>query len=168
VTPRPDYADQLRAADLRVTRPRLAVLEAVHAHAHADTETIFGRGARRAARRVAASGLRRARRPDRRRSGSADPAVPARSRATSRGSETIITMWSAGPAASSPTSTARPATPPASRRPTAMVLLTAFAARRGRGHLLGLCPRLLGITSFAITSVITARFTHSRKEGRRV
>jgi hypothetical protein len=29
-------------------------------------------------------------------------------------------------------------------------------------------PRLLGITSFAITSVITARFTHSRKEGRRV
>jgi Fur family transcriptional regulator, stress-responsive regulator len=29
-------------ADLRVTRPRLAVLEAVHAHPHADTETIFG------------------------------------------------------------------------------------------------------------------------------
>ncbi len=28
-------------ADLRVTRPRLAVLEAVHAHPHADTETIF-------------------------------------------------------------------------------------------------------------------------------
>ena len=38
----PDYADQLRAADFRVTRPRLAVLEAVHAHPHADTETIFG------------------------------------------------------------------------------------------------------------------------------
>ncbi len=29
-------------ADLRVTRPRLAVLEAVRAHPHADTETIFG------------------------------------------------------------------------------------------------------------------------------
>lgn len=29
-------------ADLRVTRPRIAVLEAVHAHPHADTETIFG------------------------------------------------------------------------------------------------------------------------------
>ncbi len=29
-------------ADLRVTRPRIAVLEAVQAHAHADTETIFG------------------------------------------------------------------------------------------------------------------------------
>jgi Fur family ferric uptake transcriptional regulator len=37
-----DHADQLRMADLRVTRPRLAVLEAVHAHPHADTETIFG------------------------------------------------------------------------------------------------------------------------------
>ncbi|ORW87555.1 Fur family transcriptional regulator [Mycobacterium sp. IEC1808] len=28
-------------ADLRVTRPRVAVLEAVHAHPHADTDTIF-------------------------------------------------------------------------------------------------------------------------------
>ncbi len=37
-----DFADQLRAAELRVTRPRVAVLEAVHAHPHADTETIFG------------------------------------------------------------------------------------------------------------------------------
>jgi Fur family transcriptional regulator, stress-responsive regulator len=42
VNPESDYADQLRAADLRVTRPRLAVLEAVHSHPHADTETIFG------------------------------------------------------------------------------------------------------------------------------
>ena len=38
----PDYAEQLRGADLRVTRPRLAVLEAVDAHPHADTDTIFG------------------------------------------------------------------------------------------------------------------------------
>ncbi|MGH3558435.1 MAG: Fur family transcriptional regulator [Mycobacterium sp.] len=37
-----DYAEQLRTADLRVTRPRVAVLEAVHEHPHADTETIFG------------------------------------------------------------------------------------------------------------------------------
>jgi Fur family ferric uptake transcriptional regulator len=36
-----DYAEQLRTADLRVTRPRLAVLEAVYAQPHADTETIF-------------------------------------------------------------------------------------------------------------------------------
>ena len=38
-----DYAERLRLADLRVTRPRIAVLEAVHAHPHADTETIFPR-----------------------------------------------------------------------------------------------------------------------------
>jgi Fe2+ or Zn2+ uptake regulation protein len=34
-------ADRLRMADLRVTRPRLAVLEVVHANPHADTDTIF-------------------------------------------------------------------------------------------------------------------------------
>ncbi|MGN9777163.1 Fur family transcriptional regulator [Micromonospora sp. H33] len=32
----------LRGAALRVTRPRLAVLTAVHAHPHADTVSIFG------------------------------------------------------------------------------------------------------------------------------
>ncbi|SBS70679.1 Transcriptional regulator FurA [uncultured Mycobacterium sp.] len=37
-----DLADQLRTAQLRVTRPRIAVLEAVHSHPHADTDTIFG------------------------------------------------------------------------------------------------------------------------------
>ena len=37
----PEFADQLRAAELRVTRPRLAVLAAVEAHPHADTDTIF-------------------------------------------------------------------------------------------------------------------------------
>ncbi|WP_169926075.1 Fur family transcriptional regulator [Mycobacterium arosiense] len=36
-----DYANRLRMADLRVTRPRVAVLEAVAANPHADTETIF-------------------------------------------------------------------------------------------------------------------------------
>jgi Fe2+ or Zn2+ uptake regulation protein len=36
-----DYSAQLRLADLRVTRPRVAVLDAVHAHPHADTETIL-------------------------------------------------------------------------------------------------------------------------------
>ena len=34
-------AEQLRTSDLRVTRPRLSVLEAVHANPHADTEAIF-------------------------------------------------------------------------------------------------------------------------------
>ncbi|NTY60427.1 transcriptional repressor [Mycolicibacterium sphagni] len=37
-----DLADQLRTARLRVTRPRVAVLEAVYSHPHADTDTIFG------------------------------------------------------------------------------------------------------------------------------
>jgi Fe2+ or Zn2+ uptake regulation protein len=32
----------LRGASLRVTRPRVAVLGAVHAHPHADTNTIIG------------------------------------------------------------------------------------------------------------------------------
>jgi Fur family transcriptional regulator, stress-responsive regulator len=32
----------LRAAELRVTRPRLAVLAAVHEHPHSDTDSIIG------------------------------------------------------------------------------------------------------------------------------
>jgi Fur family ferric uptake transcriptional regulator len=39
-TSRPE--ESLRAASLRVTRPRVAVLEAVDAHPHADTESIIG------------------------------------------------------------------------------------------------------------------------------
>lgn len=35
------YAPRLRMAGLRVTRPRVAVLEAVRVHPHADTDTIF-------------------------------------------------------------------------------------------------------------------------------
>ena len=38
----PDFADRLRSAELRVTRPRVAVLEAVEAHPHADTDSVFG------------------------------------------------------------------------------------------------------------------------------
>lgn len=37
-----DFEQMLRSAGLRVTRPRLAVLGAVHEHAHADTEQIIG------------------------------------------------------------------------------------------------------------------------------
>jgi Fe2+ or Zn2+ uptake regulation protein len=37
-----DYERMLRGAALRVTRPRVAVLTAVHAHPHADTDTILG------------------------------------------------------------------------------------------------------------------------------
>jgi Fur family transcriptional regulator, stress-responsive regulator len=37
-----DLEQILRAASLRVTRPRVAVLGAVHAHPHADTTSIVG------------------------------------------------------------------------------------------------------------------------------
>jgi Fur family transcriptional regulator, stress-responsive regulator len=37
-----DFQQMLRKAALRVTRPRLAVLAAVHAHPHADTDSIIG------------------------------------------------------------------------------------------------------------------------------
>ncbi|MGV0810328.1 Fur family transcriptional regulator [Mycolicibacterium boenickei] len=36
-----DFQQMLRGADMRVTRPRVAVLHAVHAHPHADTDTII-------------------------------------------------------------------------------------------------------------------------------
>lgn len=35
------FESTLRGAGLRVTRPRIAVLDAVHRHAHADTETLI-------------------------------------------------------------------------------------------------------------------------------
>ncbi|MCX6399703.1 MAG: Fur family transcriptional regulator [Propionibacteriales bacterium] len=40
VTP-PDFSQQLRDVALRVTQPRVAVLQAVHAHPHADTESVI-------------------------------------------------------------------------------------------------------------------------------
>ncbi|MGO4255741.1 Fur family transcriptional regulator [Marmoricola sp. RAF53] len=36
-----DFPLLLRSADLRVTRPRLAVLDAVHAHPHASTDALI-------------------------------------------------------------------------------------------------------------------------------
>ena len=40
--PTTDVELLLRGADLRVTRPRVAVLTAVHDHPHADTDTLIG------------------------------------------------------------------------------------------------------------------------------
>ena len=37
----PELESTLRGASLRVTRPRLAVLAAVHAHPHADTDSLI-------------------------------------------------------------------------------------------------------------------------------
>ena len=42
MTTRDDAEQALRAASLRVTRPRVAVLLAAHEHPHADTETLTG------------------------------------------------------------------------------------------------------------------------------
>jgi Fur family ferric uptake transcriptional regulator len=42
VTAISDLELMLRGADLRVTRPRVAVLSAVHDHPHADTESLIG------------------------------------------------------------------------------------------------------------------------------
>ncbi|MDO3401251.1 Fur family transcriptional regulator [Mycolicibacterium neoaurum] len=36
-----DFQQMLRGASLRVTRPRIAVLGAVHRHPHADTDTVI-------------------------------------------------------------------------------------------------------------------------------
>jgi Fur family transcriptional regulator, stress-responsive regulator len=41
VVAEPDLQQLLRGAALRVTRPRVAVLDAVHAHPHADTDSIL-------------------------------------------------------------------------------------------------------------------------------
>lgn len=38
----PEVEQLLRGASLRVTRPRVAVLSAVHEHPHADTDTLIG------------------------------------------------------------------------------------------------------------------------------
>ena len=41
MTPRSEVESALRTARLRVTGPRVAVLRAVHAHPHADTDTLI-------------------------------------------------------------------------------------------------------------------------------
>ncbi|MEZ0578069.1 Fur family transcriptional regulator [Nocardioides sp. MH1] len=41
MTPAPDFEQLLRGAELRVTRPRVAVLAAVHAQPHADTDALI-------------------------------------------------------------------------------------------------------------------------------
>ena len=40
--PTSEFESRLRGAELRVTRPRVAVLTAVHDHPHADTDSIIG------------------------------------------------------------------------------------------------------------------------------
>ena len=42
MSPTAEFEASLREAQLRVTRPRVAVLSAVRAHPHADTDTLIG------------------------------------------------------------------------------------------------------------------------------
>ena len=111
VTPTSDFEQLLRGAGLRVTRPRVAVLGAVHEHAARRHGVDPRRRTPRSPGRVAPGRLRLPAHADGRRSRAPHPAVRARSRATSRGSTTTTTTWCAAPAAPSPTSTAPSATP---------------------------------------------------------
>ena len=60
----PEFERMLRGASLRVTRPRVAVLNAVHEHPHADTDSIIG-AVRGISVRCPTGRLRRAARLDR-------------------------------------------------------------------------------------------------------
>ena len=111
-----DLEQLLRGADLRVTRPRLAVLAAVHAHPHADTDALIGAVRTDLARRLAPGGVRRPAGADDRRPRPPDPAdrlgralrVARRRQPPPRGLPRA--------AAPSPTSTAPSATPLVSPR----------------------------------------------------
>ena len=90
----------LRAASLRVTRPRVAVLAAVHDHPHADTYSIIGavrEDLGEVSQQAVYDVLQRA---DRRGSRCGASTRRAPWRATSRGSATTITTSSAARAAS--------------------------------------------------------------------
>ena len=105
------WAHQLRAAGLRVTRPRLSVLSVLAEHPHADADTIVT-GARAlhpslspqavygVLRALVAAGWPAASSP------------PAHRRCSSCGSATTTTTWSAARAARSPMSTAPSGRPP--------------------------------------------------------
>ena len=105
-----DYERMLRGANLRVTRPRMAVLDAIHEHPHGVTNSIVDavHEADPAVSRQAVYDVLRAlteaglvRR--------IEPAAPLP--ATSRGSATTTTTSSAAAAAGSPTSTVPSARP---------------------------------------------------------
>ena len=125
----------LRGANLRVTRPRLAVLGAVHAHPHADTDSIIGavRGELPAVshqavydvlRALTAAGLVRRIQP----AGSV-----ARYEARVGDNHHHVVCRSCGAIADVDCAVGDTPCLTAVRRP-------GLRDRRGRGHLLGLCP----------------------------
>ena len=157
-----DHAQQLRSAALRVTRPRVAVLEAVHDNPHSDTETIFGVVRARSAdvsrqtvydvlNALTAVGLVRRIQP----SGSV-----ARYESRVGDNHHHVVCRSCGVIEDVDCAVgATPCLTPSDNDG----LLDGLRPRRGRGHLLGSVPRLLLVTGtdgdFPITTVITAQFT---------
>ena len=134
-----DHAEQLRTADLRVTRPRIAVMEAVHAHPHADTDTIFSavrHGLPEVSRQavydvlnaLASVGLVRR----------IQPRVCWR--ATNRASATTTTTSYAGPAGSSPTSIVRSEIAPCLTPSDDNNVLDGFVLDEAEVIYWGLCP----------------------------
>ena len=133
-----DLEQMLRGADLRVTRPRVAVLSAVHDHPHADTDSII-RVVRRdlpsvshqavydVLRALTDAGLVRRIQP----SGSV-----ARYEARVGDNHHHVVCRSCGAIADVDCAVGDGAVPGRLRRPR-------LRDRRGRGHLLGPVPRLL-------------------------
>ena len=136
----------LREAALRVTRPRVAVLNAVYAHPHADTDSIIGAVRRElpevshqavydVLRALTAAGLVRRIQP----SGSV-----ARYESRVGDNHHHVVCRSCGVIADVDCAVGDDALPDRVRRPR-------LRDRRGRGRLLGPVPRLLHRTSFLIT-----------------
>ena len=106
------WAHQLRAVGLRVTRPRLSVLDVLAEHPHADADTIVtaARATHPSLSPQAVYGVLKALVAGASPAGSSPPE---RRRCSSCGSATTTTTWSAARAARSPMSTAPSGRPPA-------------------------------------------------------
>ena len=141
-----DGEQLLRGAALRVTRPRVAVLTAVHEHPHADTDSIIGvvredlgevshQAVYDVLRALTAAGLVRRIQP----SGSV-----ARYESRVGDNHHHVVCRSCGAIADVDCAVGAHALPDRVRRPRLL-------DRRGRGHLLGPVPRLLHRNQFLST-----------------
>ena len=153
VTTTPDFEQMLRGAALRVTRPRVAVLGAVHAHPHADTDADHRRRPRATSadvshqavydvlRALTDAGLVRRIQP----SGSV-----ARYEARVGDNHHHVVCRSCGAIADVDCAVGETPVPDRVRRPR-------LRDRRGRGRLLGHLPRLLHRTSLSTSSPTSHR-----------
>ena len=128
-----ELQQMLRGAALRVTRPRVAVLTAVHAYPHADTDSIIGAVRNGTSRGVPPGRVRLPARAHRREGWYGGSSRPDPWPATSRGSGTTTTTSicrSCGVIADVDCAVGHAPVPDRVRRPR-------LRDRRGRGHLLG-------------------------------